>query len=83
MKKTTAYKMIRTLGAASKKAMAERGIEHEVVSDLIAGLGGYKVMMMSDDDIPNIEKAYEIVAADVANWMIDINPKAPAGAERS
>ena len=81
MKKTMAYKMIRTLGAASKKAMAERGIKHEPMGDLMAGLGGYKVMMMSDADIPNIEKAYEIVAADVAKYCYEavVEEKAKLG----
>lgn len=81
MKKTTAYKMIETLGASIKKAMTERGVKYEDMGDLIAGLGGFKVMMMTDADIPNIEKAYEIVAADVGKYCYEavVKEKAKLG----
>ena len=81
MKKTMAYKMIKTLGAAAKEAMTERGIKYEEMGNLIAGLGGYKVMKITNADIPNIEKAYEIVAADVAKYCYEavVKEKAKLG----
>ena len=64
MNNETAHKLIRTLGAATKDAMIEMGHKIEPVGDLFAGLGAVVNMEMTDDDIPGITEAFEIVMKD-------------------
>lgn len=70
MDKKTAHKLIKTLGASVKKIMAERGHEIEPMGDLFAGIGAFHNMMLTDDDIPGITEAHDIVIADctAAGW---------------
>lgn len=64
MNKQTAHKLINTLGAATKAAIKERGHKIEPVGDLLAGLGAVVNMEMTDDDIPGITEAFNIVMKD-------------------
>lgn len=64
MTRDEAYKMIRALGASTKKIMAERGHKLGQMSDLFAGIGGVVTMKMTDDDIPGITEAHAIVMKD-------------------
>lgn len=64
MNNKTAHKLIETLGAATKAAMKEQGHKIEPVGDLLAGLGAVVTMEMTDDDIPGVTDAFNIVMKD-------------------
>jgi len=68
MNKTTAYKMVRALGDSFQTAAVELGCVKNTDgwnSDLFNGLAGFKILNMTDADIPDITKAVDIVMHDV------------------
>lgn len=64
MNKDTAHTLIRTLGAATKDAMVDQGHKIEPMGDLFAGIGAVINMEITDDDIPGITEAFQIVMKD-------------------
>jgi hypothetical protein len=72
MNKNKAYKMVRTLG----KTFHNAAVDIECVkqkdgwnSDLFNGLAGFKILNLTDEDIPDITKAVDIVMRDVTELV--------------
>lgn len=82
MNKTKAFEMIRTLGKSFHETALERGAIKDTdgfESDLFNGLAAFKILMLTDKDIPGIEKACEIVMNYVTNLAVEDFMKLTAG----
>ena len=70
MNTNAAFEMIRNLGQSFQSAM----LEHRLIqpgdgfeSDLMNGLAGYSHLNLTDEDIPGITEAYQLVMKHCAN----------------
>ena len=72
MHKNKAYKMVRTLGESFHNAAVDIGCVEQNDgwdSDLFNGLAGFKILNVTDEDIPDITKAVDIVMHDVTELV--------------
>lgn len=82
MKKDKAFELIRVLGKSFREAALERGAIKDTdgfESDLFNGIAAFKILSLTDKDIPGIEKACEIVMEYVTNLAVEDFVKLTAG----
>tara|TARA_E500000305_G_C3907270_1_gene181608 strand:- start:84 stop:335 length:252 start_codon:yes stop_codon:yes gene_type:complete len=68
MNKNKAYKMVSALGESFHNAAVDIGCAKQKDgwdSDLFNGLAGFQILKLTDEDIPDITKAVDIVWSDI------------------